>query len=65
MKRSIKAYIYADEGGYVVECPDVKAVTQGDTLDEAISNLKEVVALALEDAYLDESVFVSITNLKN
>lgn len=49
MKRIIKAYITIEDDGYVVECPDVRAVTQGDTLDEAMANLKEVVALALED----------------
>ncbi len=48
MKRSIKAFIYPEGGGYVVECPDVHAVTQGDTLDEAMNNLKEVIALALD-----------------
>jgi len=32
MKRSIKAFIYPEDGGYVVECPDVHAVTQGNTL---------------------------------
>jgi predicted RNase H-like HicB family nuclease len=49
MKHNIKAFIYAEDRGYVVECPDVHAVTQGDTLDEAIANLKEVVELALEN----------------
>ena len=48
MKHSIKAFIYPDGGGYVAECPDVNAVTQGETLDETIANLKEVIALALE-----------------
>ncbi len=49
MKRNIKAFVYPEGDGYVVECPDVHAVTQGDTLDEALANLKEVVGLALED----------------
>jgi predicted RNase H-like HicB family nuclease len=49
MKHNIKAFIYPEDNGYVVECPDLHAVTQGDTLDEAMANLKEVVALALED----------------
>lgn len=48
MKRNIKAFVYPEDDGFVVEIPDVHAVTQGDTLDEAIANLKEVVALALE-----------------
>ena len=49
MKRNIKAFIYPEDNGYVVECPDLHAVTQGDTLDEAIANLEEVLALALQD----------------
>ena len=49
MKQNVKAFIYHEENGYVVECPDVHAVTQGDTLDEAMANLQEVIALALEN----------------
>ena len=48
MKRSIKAFIYPEDDGYVVECPDVRVFTQGDTLDEAIANLKEAISLALD-----------------
>ncbi len=48
MKRNIKAFIYPEDDGYVVEIPDVHAVTQGDTIDEALTNLKEVIGLALE-----------------
>jgi predicted RNase H-like HicB family nuclease len=48
MKRSIKAFIYAEDGGYMVECPDVHAVTPGDALDEGMSNLQEVIALVLD-----------------
>ncbi len=49
MKRIIQAFIRSEDGGYVVECPDIHGVTQGDTLDEAITNLREVIELALED----------------
>jgi len=49
MKHNIKAYIYAEDDGYVVECPDVNVATQGDSLDEAIANLREAIELALED----------------
>jgi len=48
MKRNIKAFIYPEDDGFVVEIPDLHAVTQGDTLDEAIANLKEVISLALD-----------------
>lgn len=48
MKHNIQAYVYPDSGGYVAECPALHAVTQGDTLDDTMANLKEVIALALE-----------------
>jgi predicted RNase H-like HicB family nuclease len=48
MKRNIKAFIYPEADGYVVEIPDVHAVTQGDTIDQALTNLKEIIGLALE-----------------
>jgi predicted RNase H-like HicB family nuclease len=48
MKHNIQAHVYPDSGGYVAECPALHAVTQGDTLDETMANLKEVIALALE-----------------
>lgn len=50
MKQSIQAFIYPDGNGYVAECTDVNAVTQGDTLDQTLANLKEVIALALTKA---------------
>ena len=43
-----------DESGYIAECSQLNAVTQGDTLDEVASNLQEVIALALEGEDLTE-----------
>ena len=37
-----------DESGFVAECSELRAVTQGADLDEVVENLREVVALALE-----------------
>jgi len=48
MKRNIKAFVYPEDDGFVVEIPDVHAVTQGDTIEEALANAKEAIALALE-----------------
>lgn len=48
MKRNIKVFVYPEEGGFVVEIPDVHAVTQGDTIEEALANVREAIALALE-----------------
>jgi antitoxin HicB len=39
-----------DTGGYVVSCPALPGCyTQGDTIDEALENIKEVILLCLED----------------
>ena len=54
MQRTIKAYVYPGESGYVAECAGLAVVTQGSTLDETIANLQEAVALYLEGEDLAE-----------
>ena len=49
MRRTIKAYVSRGDTHYVAECLEVAVVTQGQTLDETIANLREAVALYLED----------------
>ncbi len=50
MQRVVQAVIRpGEQSGYVAECAQLNAVTQGATLDEVAENLREVVALALED----------------
>jgi predicted RNase H-like HicB family nuclease len=39
----------ADEGGYVALNPETGTVSQGETIEEAIANLREAVELYLED----------------
>ena len=47
---TIQAVIYpGDESGYVAECLNLAIVTQGQTLDETVHNLREAIALHLED----------------
>lgn len=49
LSKNIKAVISSgEESGYVAECPEIQAVTQGQTLDEVTNNLKEAVELFLE-----------------
>lgn len=48
MRRTIKAFVSRGEAHYIAECLEVGVVTQGKTLDETITNLKEAVALFLE-----------------
>ncbi len=47
-----KVLLEPDEevGGYVVSCPALPGCyTQGDTIDEAMENVKEAILLCLED----------------
>jgi predicted RNase H-like HicB family nuclease len=40
----------AEEGGYIAYNPETGSTTQGETIEEALANLKEAVELYLEVA---------------
>jgi len=64
MKQNIRVLIYPEEtGGYNVQCTDLSAYSQGDTLEEALANMREVLALALEGENLSELGFVDDPSL--
>lgn len=42
----------AEEGGYIAFNPETRTTTDGDTIEEALANLKEAVELYLEVAPL-------------
>ncbi len=49
LQRTIKSFIRAgDQSGYVAECLEIAVVTQGESLDEVVQNLKEAITLHLE-----------------
>jgi predicted RNase H-like HicB family nuclease len=50
-RRVFQIIIEQDEAGYyVAECPALKACyTQGKTYEEVIANIKDVIAMCLED----------------
>ena len=47
--------ISAPEGGYVSFNPETGTTTQGETVEEALANLKEACELFLEECSLVES----------
>ncbi len=51
--KQLLARVWPEEGGFVAECVELRVVSQGDTQDEAMANLREAVELFLETA--DES----------
>lgn len=46
--KTFTAIVYKDEDMYVAECSEVGTVDQGETIEEAIANLKEATRLYLE-----------------
>lgn len=43
------AIVHKEENLYVAECPEIGTVSQGYTIEEAVSNLKEATGLYLEE----------------
>ncbi|HUF52840.1 MAG TPA: type II toxin-antitoxin system HicB family antitoxin [Dehalococcoidia bacterium] len=48
LQKTIKAVIRPGDTHYVAECLEISVVTQGETLDETIANLREAVSLHLD-----------------
>ena len=49
MQSLFTAVIHKEENWYVAECPEVGTVSQGESIEEAIANLKEATELYLEE----------------
>jgi predicted RNase H-like HicB family nuclease len=64
--REFYVSIEKDEDGILVgEVPQLKGCyTQGKTIDELMTNMKEVIALCLEDQNVDLPKFVEIQKIE-
>lgn len=47
------AVIHKEEDMFVADCPEVGTVSQGKTIEEAVTNLKEATELYLEEFPLE------------
>jgi predicted RNase H-like HicB family nuclease len=56
MTRTLTANIWREDGGYVSHCPELDIASQGDTVEEARTNLQEAVDLFFETADPSEVV---------
>ena len=54
MTRTLSAVLHQEGNLYVADCPEVGTVSQGDTVEEAIANLKEATQLYLEEVQVPE-----------
>jgi predicted RNase H-like HicB family nuclease len=50
MSKTFSAIITEEDGGFVALNPDTDVASQGDSLDEALANLKEALELYFEEA---------------
>ena len=54
LRRTIHATLFKGDRYFVADCLEIPVVTQGLTVDETLSNLREAVALHMEDEDLEE-----------
>ena len=52
--RRFTAMIYREDGGYVALCPELDVASQGDSVEEASTNLREAIELFIESADASE-----------
>ena len=52
--QTFTAVLHKEEDMYVAECPEVGTTSQGKTIDEAVSNLKDATKLYLEEFPIKE-----------
>jgi predicted RNase H-like HicB family nuclease len=61
---SFTAIVYKENDVYVAECPEVGTVDQGETIEQAISGLKEATRLYLEEFPIPETSPRFVTNIE-
>ena len=49
MNKTFTAILRKEDNLYVAECPEASTASQGETIEEAIANLKEATELYLEE----------------
>jgi len=49
MRITLTAVIHKESIWHVAECPEVETASQGQTIEEAVANLKEATELYLEE----------------
>jgi len=58
MSKTLTAIITEEDGGFVALNPETDVASQGDTVDEALANLKEALEL-----YFEETQDTSLTDI--
>lgn len=61
---SFTAIVYKEDDVYIAECPEVGTVDQGETIEQAITGLKEATRLYLEEFPLRETSPRFVTSIE-
>ena len=64
MNKLFTAIVHKEDNLYVAECPEVGTASQGETIEEAINNLKEATELYLEEFPQQESQHPFLTTFE-
>ena len=51
--KTLTAVLYVEDDMYIAECPQVGTISQGDTVEEAVANLREATELYLAEFPLE------------
>ena len=62
--QSFTAIVYREDDMYIAECPEVGTVDQGETIEQAITGLKEATRLYLEEFPLQQTSPRFVTNIE-
>ena len=58
------AVMHKEDDMYIAECPEVGTYSQGNTIEEAVDNLKEATELYLEEFPIEKPVKSIITTFE-
>ena len=62
--KTFTAVIQKEEDMYVARCPEVGTVSQGETIEEAVANLKEATELYLSEFHLKDAPHPILTTFE-
>ncbi len=61
---ALTAIIHKEEDMYVANCPEIGTVSQGQTIEEAVENLREATELYLEEFPLKKEASPILTTFE-
>jgi predicted RNase H-like HicB family nuclease len=64
MTRTFTAVLFQEDDLFVAQCPEAGTASQGATIEEAVSNLKEATELYLEEFPMESTLRPIVTTFE-